>query len=156
RHGLALTGPALAAAFTAGTAQAAVPGALTVTTLKAAAAGAAADAVARGLLSAQAAALTEGVMKAMLISKLKTLAAVLLGVGVFSRGAGLVTRTADEPGPGVQVAQAREGKKVIVEEEVGEGPDSGPKPAKKKPDLSDIEIELFKVGSGKLRISPKP
>jgi RNA polymerase sigma factor (sigma-70 family) len=111
RHGLAVSGPALAAALAGGATQAGVPPALALSTAKAAAAGAAADAVALGLLSARAAALTEGVIKMMLISKLKAIGAVLVALGMLSSGAGLMTLTADEPRPGTPVAQA---KKVNV------------------------------------------
>jgi RNA polymerase sigma factor (sigma-70 family) len=109
RHGLALTGAALASALAASPSEAAIPGALAVSTIKAAAAGAAGQAVALGPVSARAAALTEGVMKAMLISKLKAIAGALLVVGLFACGASVMTLTADEPQPGSDVAQTRQG-----------------------------------------------
>jgi RNA polymerase sigma factor (sigma-70 family) len=120
-HGLSLAGTALAAALSSDLAQAAVPGTLAVSTVKAAAAGAAQQAVALGLLSARAAALTEGVMKAMLISKLKTIAAVLLTIGMLTTGAGVMTLTADEPGPGQELAQRR---KLVVMPEEGDAPNA--------------------------------
>jgi RNA polymerase sigma factor (sigma-70 family) len=107
RHGLPLGTAALAAALAADATQAAVPGPLAFSTVKAAAAGAASQAVALGLLSRHAAALTEGVMKAMLISKLKTLAAVVVTVGLLTTGAGVMTLTADEPRPGLELDQAK-------------------------------------------------
>ena len=106
RHGLPLSGAALCTFFSGGAAQAMVPGSLAVSTIKAAAAGAAVQAVSLGLLSAQAAALTEGALKAMFITKLKSFAAVLLTLGMLTSGAGIMTLTADEPRPGGEAAQA--------------------------------------------------
>ena len=106
-------------------AQAVVPGTLAVSTVKAAAAGAAQQAVALGLLTAHAATHTEGVMKAMLISKLKAMVAVLLTLGMLTTGAGVVKLTADESSPGQDVARAQ--KNMVVE--IGDKPKSdGPKP----------------------------
>lgn len=107
RRGLALGAAGLAAALADGAAQAAVPGTLAISTVQAAATGATAQAVALGLLSARAAALTEGVMKAMLISKLKTLAAVVVTLGLLTTGTGVMTLTADEPSSGGPPVQAR-------------------------------------------------
>src|SRR5271157_5704116 len=128
RHGLAVGG-GMAGALLDGAAQAAVPGTLAVSTVKAAAAGAAGQAVAMGLLSAHAAVLTEGVIKAMLISKLKTLVTVLLTLGLLTTGAGMMTLTADEPRPGQEVAQARKAA------------DDAPKAEKNKPLTIRFELE---------------
>jgi RNA polymerase sigma factor (sigma-70 family) len=108
RHGLTLSGAALATALATCPGQAAIPSALAVSTIKAAALGAAGQAVALGLVSARAAALTEGVMKAMLISKLKTVTGVLLTIGLFAWGAGVLTLTADDAQAGGKVAQAKQ------------------------------------------------
>jgi RNA polymerase sigma factor (sigma-70 family) len=122
RRGLPLTAVTLTAAL-GGMAHAAVPGALAISTIKAAVLGAAGQAVAVGLLSAHAASLTEGVIKAMFISKLKSLAAVVLTVGLLASSAGVMKLTADEPKPGQAsgpAGQAAPAKKTIVVE--GEGP----------------------------------
>ncbi len=71
RHGLALSGGALIAALCPGTASAAVPAPLVTSTVQAATA---------GVVSSQAVALAEGVMKAMLMKKLMIATAVLLTV----------------------------------------------------------------------------
>lgn len=97
RRGLAVSGASLATALAAGPTPAAVPESLAVSTIKAAALGAAGPTVALGLVSAHAAALTEGVMKAMLISKLKTMAGLILMIGLITWGTGVLTLTADEP-----------------------------------------------------------
>jgi RNA polymerase sigma factor (sigma-70 family) len=80
RYGAAVAGGALAAA-TAQAASAAVPTALAVSTVQAATTTA-------GVISGNVAALTEGVLKAMLMTKLKSLTAVLLALALLG-GAGL-------------------------------------------------------------------
>jgi RNA polymerase sigma factor (sigma-70 family) len=132
RRGLVAGSGVLAGLFLDGAAPAAVPGTLAISTVKAAAAGAASQAVALGLLSAQAAALTEGVMKAMLISKLKAMMAVILTLGLLTTGAGAMKLGAGEPGPGQEAAQPARPKPLIVVE-TGDAPKTAP-PAGEKND----------------------
>ena len=54
-------------------------------------------AVGAGLVSASAAAMTEGVLRAMFVSNLKVTAATLLAVGVITFGMGLYARQAPDP-----------------------------------------------------------
>src|SRR5262245_48063835 len=86
RHGLAISGGALATVLAEHAASAAVPVSVVSSTLKAATLAAAGQASAAGVISAQAAALSQGVLKAMLLKKLKVAAAALLtifaGLGV--------------------------------------------------------------------------
>jgi hypothetical protein len=100
---------ALVGAFAEGAAPACVPPALVVSTA-AAASTAAARAVESGVLSGTVAALTEGVLKAMLLSKLKSGAAALLVLGVVTLSTGaLISRSrATEPTgvPGDEPARA--------------------------------------------------
>ena len=77
RHGLAVTGGTLAAALSQNLASASVPTGVLSSTIKAVTLVAAGKA-ATGLISANVAALTEGVIKGMLLTKLKTMTAVLL------------------------------------------------------------------------------
>jgi RNA polymerase sigma factor (sigma-70 family) len=81
---------------------AAVPAALVGTTVQAALTDTLGDAVAAGTVSAATATLTEGVVKAMLLKKLKVAAAVALGVALSGFGVGLLAcrALADEPGGG--------------------------------------------------------
>lgn len=130
RHGLVAGGGVLTGVFLEGAAQASVPGTLAISTVKAAAAGAAGQAVALGLLSSHAAALTEGVMKAMLISKLKTMVAVILTLGLLTTGAGIMKLAADEPRPGQEAAQTAQPKPLIVVE-TGDVPKTAPAPGEK-------------------------
>jgi len=105
RHGLALSGGALAAALSAGTASASVPASLGATTVKAAG-GAAATGV-----SARAAVLAEGVMKMMLLNRLARAAgaaavvAILLAAGVLL-GRGLAQEAGAGDRPAAQKAGA--------------------------------------------------
>jgi hypothetical protein len=104
RHGLAPAAGALAVVLAANAAPAGVPAAAVSSAVKAAGLVAAGQATA-GAVSAQAAALTEEVLKAMLLNKLKAVTAVaLLLLGVAGFGAGLLARSAwgagqqDRPG----------------------------------------------------------
>jgi RNA polymerase sigma factor (sigma-70 family) len=113
RHGLVLSGGALAAALSQGAASAAVPTLAVSSTIKAATLFAAGQAAA-GLVSAKVAALTEGVLKAMLLTKLKRGTAVLLVLtlvtltgSVVARGqTGNQSESVDKP---KQAAERKEG-----------------------------------------------
>ncbi|HEY7315265.1 MAG TPA: sigma-70 family RNA polymerase sigma factor [Gemmataceae bacterium] len=109
RYGLAISAAALATLFAESTAPASVPAALSMTTTKAAllmAAGPAAGVVSTTVLT-----LTEGVLKAMFIAKLKTATVVLCGAAVLGLGTGGVlyqTRAgAADPQNGERVVQDR-------------------------------------------------
>jgi len=72
---------------------------------------AARDAAKSGLVSASAAALTEGVLRTMLITKLKTAAATLLAAGAIASGVGLYAYQGPTPTPGkVEQAQKSTGR----------------------------------------------
>jgi RNA polymerase sigma factor (sigma-70 family) len=93
RRGRTLSAGALAVLLSREAVSAAVPAPLLTTTVKAAtllAAGQAAAAV----VSAQVAALTEGVLKAMLLSKLKTVMAVVVALSVAALGMGTFSLSA--------------------------------------------------------------
>ncbi len=99
RHGLPVSGAALAAALAQNVALESLPLSVASNTIKAASLFAAGPAAATGILSVQAVALAEGVLKAMLLTKLKFMATVLLVASVL--GAGVVAHTqqlqADKP-----------------------------------------------------------
>jgi RNA polymerase sigma factor (sigma-70 family) len=78
RHGRLLSGGSLAALLSERAAAGAVPLSLAVSTVKAASSFAAGKAAAASMVSATAAALTEGVLQAMFLTKLKKAGAVLL------------------------------------------------------------------------------
>jgi tricorn protease-like protein len=87
RRGLAVGGGSLATVL-AQKAAACVPTAVVSSTLKAASLFAAGQRAASGAISAKVAALVEGVLKTMLLAKLKTATTVLLMVGLLSTGIG--------------------------------------------------------------------
>jgi outer membrane lipoprotein-sorting protein len=92
RHGLALSSGTLAAVLSQKAASASVPTSVMTSTIQAVTLVAAGQAGA-GVISAQVAALAEGVVKAMLLMKLKTAGAVLLVIlGMVALGGGLFTR----------------------------------------------------------------
>lgn len=86
-HGLAVSGGSLAAALSQNVASACVPTSVACGTIKAATLYAAGQA-ATGVVSAKVAALTEGVLKTMLLSKLKIATIVLLILSIVGFGAG--------------------------------------------------------------------
>jgi RNA polymerase sigma factor (sigma-70 family) len=97
RHGVIFSAAAVATALSSTAASACVSSPLVSSTVHAATCIAAGQAVS-GVVSAPVAALTKGVLKAMLISKLKTVSAVLIAVGLLAIGAA-ICRT--QPGPEV-------------------------------------------------------
>jgi RNA polymerase sigma factor (sigma-70 family) len=108
RSGLGVSGGALAAVLAQNAASAGVPAAVASRTIRAASLFAAGQAAA-GVISGKAAALAEGVLKTMLLTRLKILAGVLVVVAVLGAGAAALTqsvradRPADPPAPQQQV-----------------------------------------------------
>jgi RNA polymerase sigma factor (sigma-70 family) len=94
RHGLAVSGGTLAAVLAQNAARAGVPMALGSSTIKAASLYAAGPAAATGVVSAKAAGLAEGVVKTMLLTKVKVVTSVLLTVATLGMGAGWLTHQA--------------------------------------------------------------
>jgi RNA polymerase sigma factor (sigma-70 family) len=88
RHGLTVSGGALAVALAQGSASAGYSAALVISTLKASSLLAAGQAAA-GVISSQAAVLMEGVLKTMLLTRLKIATAVLAAVSLLAASAGL-------------------------------------------------------------------
>jgi hypothetical protein len=88
QRGLALSTAGLATLLAEQTASAAVPAALLDTTGKAALACAAGESLAAGLVSVPVAALVKGVLNAMMMTKVKLLAVVLLLIGLAAAGGG--------------------------------------------------------------------
>jgi RNA polymerase sigma factor (sigma-70 family) len=105
RRGLVLSGGALAAVLSQNLAAAGVPTSVVSSTIKVASVLAAGQAVA--IIPAQVAALMKGVLKAMLLTKVKSAIAVLLVLGIAALGAGgLISRSlATEPAGGMPDSQ---------------------------------------------------
>ncbi len=111
QRGVALSAGVLAAVLARNAASAGVPTSVVSSTIQAASVFVAGQA-ATGLMSVKVAVLTEGVLKAMLLTKLKSATAVLLLVGLVGAG-GLVYRTQGEPrtdGTGHEYALVKEEK----------------------------------------------
>jgi RNA polymerase sigma-70 factor (ECF subfamily) len=107
RHGLALSGGALAAVLSPDAAFARVPASLVSTTVKAASSLAAGQPAAAGLISAHVAALTEGVLNAMFLTKLQTGVALVLAAGFLSAGLGVaLTHRTEAAGPAPATREA--------------------------------------------------
>jgi RNA polymerase sigma factor (sigma-70 family) len=96
RRGVTVTGGSLAAVLSQEAASAGVPPSLVSFTIKAAGLYAAGRAAATGAVSLKVAALTEGVLKAMLLNKLKVATAVLLVVVILGIGVGVIRTSAAE------------------------------------------------------------
>jgi RNA polymerase sigma factor (sigma-70 family) len=88
QRGVVLSGGALAAVLSQNVASASVPPSVVSSTIKAANAFAAGQAAASGVISAKAVALTRGVLKTMLLTKLKIATAVLLVLSLAGLGVG--------------------------------------------------------------------
>ena len=158
RRGVVFSGGAVAAVLS-GSASACAPPALVASTIKAASLLAAGKA-ATGAISVKVAALTEGVMKAMFMTKLKSAIAVVLVLGVMGAGGTSLAyhMTAGQDGkkpttddPTSRTAAVQDGKKPGAEK-----PQEGNKPSSK--DLSKIEppggvpLSLVKPGTKEIGV----
>ena len=99
RHGLTLSGASLAALLSSGAAAVDVPAAVLTSTIKVASLGATGQAAAAAVISARVASLTEGMVRAMLATKLKALTAMVLVVALLGGGGILVTARMMEEAP---------------------------------------------------------
>lgn len=86
RHGIVLSGPGLAVVLAENAGAAGIPAVVMASTKKLTSVIASGQAAAQGVLSAKVAALTEGVMKAMLFTKLRAALAVVLILGFVATG----------------------------------------------------------------------
>jgi RNA polymerase sigma factor (sigma-70 family) len=110
RRGFA--GALVAAALADGAAPACVPSSVVVSTVTAASFSAAQVAAPQGVLSGTVAALTEGVLKSMLLTKLKSTIAVLLVIGVATLSAGALICRGGTAEPAGVSADEREQKQA--------------------------------------------
>ena len=110
RRGVEFSG----AVLTAGSATATAPAALVVFTINAACLLTVGQAAATGAISTKVAALTEGVVKAMFMTKIKSVLAVVLVVGLVLGGIGLGVGLSSSP---AAVAQAESPKQPPAKEE---------------------------------------
>jgi RNA polymerase sigma factor (sigma-70 family) len=101
RHGLPVAGGVLGTMLAQNATSASVPSCVLSSTIKAASLFAAGQVAAAGLISAKAAALTEGVLKTMFLSKLKIAVVAFLVIGTLGIGISALTREtlAADPAP---------------------------------------------------------
>jgi RNA polymerase sigma factor (sigma-70 family) len=111
-RGMVFSGSSVAALLSAGSASASAPPALVASTIKAASLLAAGQAA--SIVTAKVAALTDGVMKAMFMTKIKSVLAVVLVVGLALGGIGLGVGLSSNP---AAVAQAETPKEAPVKKE---------------------------------------
>jgi RNA polymerase sigma factor (sigma-70 family) len=132
QRGIVMAGGSVAAVLSAGSASASAPPALVASAIKAASL--LAEGQAAGVVSAKVAALTEGVVKAMFVSKTKGVLAVVLvvglalggigaGIGLSTHSAAVAQQTGSNPGDGTGEKPKTDGKagkerlKVLTPEE---------------------------------------
>jgi RNA polymerase sigma factor (sigma-70 family) len=145
RHGLAVSGGTLAAVLAPNAALASAPTAVVLRTIKAAGLSAAEQAAATGLIPAKVAALTQGVLKSMLLTKLKIATAVLLAVaGLLVAGLGALALPAPAQKPAAE-KEDKEPDKSPAEEKGDKEPDKDPAAGKQ------IAAELVKPGAKSVR-----
>jgi RNA polymerase sigma factor (sigma-70 family) len=153
RHGFAVSGLGLGLALSGGAATAAVPSTLLATALESAAI---ASAPAASAISASVLSLTQGVLRAMLISKIRFVAAMLLacvvtlgaGLGVYCAQAGPAESKKPAPRAASRVEDDdRSGKKAKRAEDEDE--DKEEKGKKKSGAKKSDEDEEEKKGKGK-------
>ena len=130
RRGLALSTAVLATVVSAKAPAVEVSGILVATTVKVALSSAASQAAA-GLVSARVAALAEGVVRAMFLSKVKVVLAGLLVVGLAGLGTGLVSKVvwADAADPQAQARQPADSPAIAA---------PAADPGKTEPPLEDL------------------
>jgi hypothetical protein len=156
QRGVVFSGGSVAAVLSAGSASASAPPALVASTIKAASLLAAGQAA--GVVTAKVAALTEGVMKAMFVTKIKSVMAVVLVFGLVLGGIGLnVGLSTNSVGvaqqPGNKEKSKGDEKKAEKEESKTDGKASKqerkvltPEEAIKQMPKEDVTVQ-FKVAS---------
>jgi RNA polymerase sigma factor (sigma-70 family) len=150
RLGAALPGGALALVLAPGAASAGVPPPLVGVTVKAATAVAAGKAAVAGVVSGQVAALTEGVLHAMMLSKLKVAAGVLMGLAVLAAGAGWLAEGLSAAGgqdrkDPSKVVRSRDNKVPQNKDLKDDRPRSGQADDEDRDELLDLERKLAQV-----------
>ena len=133
-RGLAVSGGVLATALCQNAASACVPGPLVVSTVQAATLMAAGKTLAAGAISANAVALMEGVLKTMLLTKLKSLAIVLI-LATSIIGTGTMVAVSQKAG-----AQPGQKSPATPRTEPTQGESREPKPA---PEAKQVRTDLY-------------
>jgi RNA polymerase sigma factor (sigma-70 family) len=149
RHGLPVSGAALAAVLSQQGASAGVPLSVASSTIQAASLFAAGQAAAPGVLSVKAVALTEGVLKAMLLTKLRIATAVLVALAALGAGTaaltqqGLAEKPAEQPVVAPPVLGA--GADVATRHVRGDQPADQPVKGKKEGETAIVVSGILKA-----------
>jgi RNA polymerase sigma factor (sigma-70 family) len=117
RSGLVMSGAMVGIVVSKSVASATMPASVASTTIKAASLFAAGQAVAGGAMSLKAVALAEGVLKTMLLTKLKNALLVLITVAVLGTGAAAVTQpfgSTNSPNPAFSSANQNQAPDSVV------------------------------------------
>jgi RNA polymerase sigma factor (sigma-70 family) len=147
RHGLTLSGGAVAVALSQNAASAGVPASLLGSTVQAATLVAAGH-TAAGVVSTSVAVLTEGVLKAMFMTKLRIAATMVVAASLFSVGWGAYEmQVAEPPGPAKEVVEKRAAGKT-GEKSLAPGEKPGLLPSGPAP----IQVLLSLTKDGKIRV----
>jgi RNA polymerase sigma factor (sigma-70 family) len=126
RHGLTVSGGVIATAIAQNAAVASVPPLLMKSTIKAATLAAAGQAVTAGVISTTVVTLTEGVLKTMLLTKLKWTAVALVLLAAVTAGIGTASQQL--------IAQTREPDKAAAEPPAADTKDAPKEPEWGEPD----------------------
>lgn len=156
RQGLAVSGGALAAALAQSAASAGMPFAVVSSTIRAAGLIAAGRAAAPGVVSAKAVVLAEGVVKTMLLAKLKVPTAVLAALVVLGAGTAALTHPglAERPAASaVTPLVGAAGADVTTPSVRGEQPTDPPVNPKKEPATATISGVLKAVNFGTITVT---
>lgn len=144
QRGLALSGAALAAALAENAASASVPVSVVSCTIKAATAVAAGQTAAAEVVSVKVAALTEGVMKTMLMTKLRIVMMLFVFTSLVSV-AGLIYQTQAAGSKGDKRNQpAKNENEPSPDKQPGAGNDNKPGPVKQRPHKAKLRTLLKK------------
>jgi hypothetical protein len=157
RQGLAVSGRTLAGVLSHKAASASVPTPVLTSTIKAVILVAAGRTAATGVISLKAAALTEGVLKTVLLRKLKTATAILLVFAALVGGAGLIyqTQAAQQPKDSNKVVQAPTPAEKEAPAPATPAGTTSPKNAKKEPDVLTPEEAIKRMSKEKLTVQFK-
>lgn len=127
RRDVVLSGASLAAVLSAGSASASAPPALVASTIKAA------TLMAAGVISAKVAALTEGMVKAMFVTRIKSLLGLALFIATIVGAAGLIYQT-----HAAGLPEAKE-EQPIAKQDPKQGGEKQPPAQPKQPAKTDVE-----------------
>ena len=158
QRGVVFSGGSVAAVLSAGSASASAPPALVASTIKAASLLAAGRAA--GVISAKVAALTEGVVKAMFVTKIKSVLAVVLVVALALGGIGVgvglstnLTAMAQQPGNGFFDRLLLDRKVLVTPDDKKDPKDEKERPVTKEEKLRVLIDKVLAAHGGEDKLN---